>query len=141
MKGIVSILLIILLMGCQANNDQDVRSLQLEGHAVIDQHQSDRAKKIVSSMKEVIEVKGVNVEKDIYLAPNVKHFQRLRLQKIRKQGHDAVKKQFPDANVHLSTDKKIFMELDKIEQELKNKQISEKRLKEKLKKIEEMMKG
>ncbi|TWI54651.1 YhcN/YlaJ family sporulation lipoprotein [Halalkalibacter nanhaiisediminis] len=143
MKGLIKgILFMMLLTGCQAFHAQeDVKPMALANNAMINQNVADEAKQIVLSMEEVVEVKGVNENQNIYLAPQVKHFDRFRLKEIRKQGHDAVKKRFPDANVHLSTDKKIFIELEKLEQKLKNKQISEERLKEELKKLEEMMKG
>lgn len=142
MKGLVKgVLLIGLLTGCQATEEADVKPLQLAESTIIEQNHADEAKQIVLSMEEVIEVKGVNDEENIYLAVDVKHFDRFRLKEIRKQGHDAVKKRYPHANVHLSTDRKIFIELGKLEQELKQKKISEQRFKEKLKKTEEMMKG
>ncbi|NEU31035.1 hypothetical protein GN156_09625 [bacterium LRH843] len=141
MRGIgLSLLLVLLVTGCQAA-EKDIKSLQLEDHSIVDQHYSDEAKKVILSMKEVTEVKGVNDENKIYLAPTVKHFDRFRLKEIRKAGHDSVKKRFPNATVHLSTDKKVFIELGKLEQQLKQKQISKKHFKEKLKKMEEMMKG
>ncbi len=143
MKELIKGLLLIgLLTGCQSFNAQgDIKPMTLADNVIINQNLADEAKQIVLSMEEVVEVKGVNESKKIYLAPKVKHFDRLHLKDIRKRGHDAVKKRYPDASIHLSTDQKIFMELDKLEKKLKRKQISEKQLKEELKKLEEMMKG
>lgn len=139
MRGIgAGLLLIILLVGCQTAPENEK---QLEDHAAYEQHKADEAKEIILSMKEVTEVKGVNHEGHLYLAPSVKPFDRFRLKEIREKGHDSVKKHHPEATVFFSTDKKIYMELDKLEDQLKNKQISEKQLKGKLKKLEEMMKG
>ncbi|WP_332697371.1 hypothetical protein [Halalkalibacter lacteus] len=143
MKGLIkAILVLCFLSGCQMlGAEQDIRPMQLSQNAVIDQEYADEAKKIILSMEEVVEIKGVSQKTDIYLAPRVKHFDRFRLKEIRKYGYDSVKKRYPDATVHVSTDQKIFMELEKLEQELKNKTISEERMEKKLKKLDEMMKG
>ncbi len=144
MKAFQAALMITIVLftvsGCQTRSD-DVRVLELAPIATIDQHFADEAKKIVIAMDEVIETKGVNFNKQIYLAIKVKQFDRFRLKEIRKKGHDLVKKRFPDAKVHLSTDKKIFMELDKLERKLKDNQIDEKQLEKELRKLEELMKG
>jgi hypothetical protein len=145
MKSLLKITFVIcLLTGCGnlTGANEEVRPMHITEHAVIAQDKSDHAKKIVLSMDEVVEIKGVNDNKGkIYLAPRVKHFDRIRLKGIRKKGYDSVKKQYPNAKVFVSTDQKIYMELEKLEKELKNKSISEQRLKKQLKKLEEMMKG
>ncbi len=140
MKVIRALLFVtILLVGC--GTEEDVKVLELDGKATFDQKKADEAKQIVISMKEVVDVKGVNYKDKIYLAPKVKHFDRFRLKEIRKEGHDLVKARYHDATVHLSTDKKVYMELEKLERRLKEKKINEKQFKNKLKKLEEMMKG
>jgi hypothetical protein len=143
MKGLIKgILVVCFLSGCQMlGAEKDIRPLELSQNAVIDQKYADEAKKIVLSMEEVVEIKGVSNKTEIYLAPRVKHFDRFRLKAIRKSGYDSVKKRYPDAKVHLSTDQKIYMELEKLEKELKNRSISQERLEKKLKKLDEMMKG
>ncbi|GAE35848.1 YhcN/YlaJ family sporulation lipoprotein [Halalkalibacter akibai] len=143
MKGLIKgFIVLAVLTGCQMlEPQQDIRPLELSTNAVIDQESADEAKKIVLSMEEVTEIKGVSYENEIYLAPRVKHFDRFRLKEIRKTGHQSVKKRYPDATVHVSTDQKIFMELEKLEKELKEKTISEQRLKQKLKHLDEMMRG
>ncbi|GAE25654.1 lipoprotein [Halalkalibacter wakoensis JCM 9140] len=136
--------LCIILTGCQnlTGATPDVKPMTLSSNAVVEQDQADEAKEIVLSMEEVVEIKGVsNNDNRIYLAPRVKHFDRFRLKEIRKSGYDSVKKRFPEATVFLSTDQKIYMELEKLETELKNQTISEERLNKRLTKLEEMMRG
>jgi hypothetical protein len=121
MKGIINGIIVVgLLAGCQTltGAEHDVRPMKLSDKVIIDQEHADKAKEIVLSMEEVVEIKGVSDKDNIYLAPRVKHFDRFRLREIRKQGHGAVKKRYPHATVHVSTDQKIFMELEKLEQEL-----------------------
>ncbi|WP_026673183.1 YhcN/YlaJ family sporulation lipoprotein [Alkalihalobacterium bogoriense] len=143
MKKFISlfVLVIIGLQGCGFEAQQDISPQQLGNEAVVDQTKADEAKKIVLSMEEVYEVKGVTHNDKIYVAPNVHHFDRLRLEEIRKTGFEKIKKRYPEETVFFTTDKKIYMELEKLETELKNREISPSALEEKLSKLEDDMKG
>jgi len=142
-KLTVVAIILFLLTGCQNTGaSDDIKPLSLADQAVIDQSQADEAKQIVLTMEEVVEIKGVNNNKNkLYLAPRVKHFDRFRLNDIRKKGYDSIKNRYPEAKIFFSTDKKIFIELEKLEEQLKNKSISEERLNKELKSLEDMMKG
>ncbi|WP_247747192.1 YhcN/YlaJ family sporulation lipoprotein [Alkalihalobacillus sp. BA299] len=120
---------------------KEITPLFVGEEAMVDQTKADHAKKIILSMDEVIEVRGVSNEENIYIAPSVKHFDRLHLNGIRSDGFARIKKRYPNAKVHVSTDKKIFMELEKLENELKEKRISKEDFTKRLKKLEEDMKG
>ncbi|OPZ70822.1 MAG: Sporulation lipoprotein YhcN/YlaJ (Spore_YhcN_YlaJ) [Firmicutes bacterium ADurb.Bin456] len=69
-------------------------------------------------MEGVKENATVAINRDIAVALKVERFDRLRLKTIRKQVHDAVKKLDQEYNVHVTTDKKLFMQLQQMEQEL-----------------------
>ncbi|WP_062046695.1 YhcN/YlaJ family sporulation lipoprotein [Bacillus sp. JCM 19034] len=141
MKKIFIIIIIMIgLVGCQMNAQHDVKVLQLDD-AIVEQTQANKAKEIVLSMEEVTEVRGVSYDNSIYIATHVKPFDRFFLNEIRKKAHDNVKKRYPEATVHVTTDEKIFIELEKIEQQLKKQAISEERLSKRLKELDEMMKG
>ncbi|WP_078553190.1 hypothetical protein [Bacillus alkalicellulosilyticus] len=129
------------LTACGFGTQQTTPPLQLGDEAIVNQKMADEAKKIILSMDEVIEVVGVSHKDNIYIAPTVTHFNRLRLETIRKTGFNKIKKRYPDATVFLTTDKKLVMELDKLEQDLKAQQISEETLEKRLTKIEDDMKG
>ncbi len=92
-------------------------------------------------MDEVLEVKGVSVDESIYLAPRVKQLSRFRLEEIRRQAHKRIKERYPKASIHVSTDKKIYIELEKLEERLQEQSISKKQLDEKIKQLETWMKG
>lgn len=142
MKKFLILIAFVLLIGCnEVEKESEVKPLQLGMNAIVDQSEADHAKKLVLAMDEVVAVKGVKVNDDFYIAPQVKHFARLKLDKIRKESFNKIKKEYPDANIHVSTDKKIFMELEKIENKLREKKISKENLEKKLKKLEEDMKG
>ncbi|MDE5412017.1 YhcN/YlaJ family sporulation lipoprotein [Alkalihalobacterium chitinilyticum] len=135
--------LVCMQVGCGQMNlqQQEQTPLFIGQEAIVDQTQADNAKKIVLSMDEVIEVRGVANQDNIYIAPAVKHFDRLHLEGIRKDGFERVKKRYPNSTIFLSTDKKIFMELEKLERQLKQERISKEELDKRLKKLEEDMKG
>ncbi len=139
-----SLMLLNFLSACggyEPLHAQEVEPVQLGDRVIVDQTKADNAKKIILAMEEVVEVKGVTLKENIYVAPRVKHFDRLHLEGIRKTGFKNVKKRYPDETVFLSTDKKIYMELEKLELALQEKRISEEQLEKKLKKLEEDMKG
>ncbi len=132
--------MVCFVSGCggQANT---VKPLQIGNEAIVSQQDADEAKQIVLAMDEVLEVKGLTHDQKIYLSPRVKQFDRLHLNDIRKRSHASVAKRFPKHDIFLSSDKKIYMELKRLETELKNREISEKRLKEELVQLEDKMKG
>lgn len=147
MKKITLLLLVCafaLASGCgNAGGLQQEKAepLQVGEDAPVDQTRADQAKRIVLSMEEVVETKGASFEEDIYIAVTVNQFDRLRLNHIRKTAFDKIKKRYPDAKVHVSTDKKIFMNLEELEQKLQRNEIDEKELDKRLKKIDKDMKG
>lgn len=144
MKHHYRLLLIIVLMftGCNVGGQgEDVRPLFIGTNKIIDQTKADFAKQLILSMDEVVEVKGVNVDEDIFIVAKVKQFDRFFLERIRAAAHDKVKKRFPDAKVHVSTDKKVFLELEKLERKVNNNEIDKKAIDKEIKRIEKFMKG
>lgn len=144
MKKLIFFLIIfpLILLGCNIGGQaEDVKPLFIGANKIVDQSKSDEAKQIVLSMDEVIEVKGVNTDKDIYVAVKVKQFDRLFLDPIRNNAHNKVKKRFPNANVHISTDKKVFLELEKLENEVHQNKINKQNFQKRIKKIEDFMTG
>lgn len=140
MKKIIIIFIMISLVGCQMNEQNNMKPLQIND-AIVEQTKANRAKEIVQSMEEVTEVRGVSYDNSIYIASHVKPFDRFFLNEIRKKAHDAIKKRYPEATVHVSTDEKLFIEIEKLEQQLKKQSISKEKLSKRLKELDEMMKG
>ncbi|WP_078428557.1 hypothetical protein [Alkalihalobacterium alkalinitrilicum] len=140
---LIVLFIVFIVCGCGQMNlqQQEQTPLFVGKEALVDQTKADNAKKIILSMEEVIEVTGVSNKENIYIAPAVKHFDRLHLKGIRADGFERIKKRYPNSTVFLSTDKKIFMELEKLEKELKERRVSKKDLEKRLKKLEEDMKG
>lgn len=144
MKYHYRLILIISLMmtGCNVGGQgEEVRPLFIGANKIIDQTKADAAKQVVLSMDEVVEVKAVNIEENIYIVAKVKQFDRFFLERIRKEAHDKVKKRVPDVIVHVSTDKKVFLELEKLERKINNNEIDKKTIDKDIKRIEGFMKG
>ncbi|MFT0800952.1 YhcN/YlaJ family sporulation lipoprotein [Bacillus swezeyi] len=132
--------------GCQNANENDtqnkpmaVRHVNVQNEKT-DQAAANKAKDKLLEKEEVTEVRGANSKKDLILAVQVEQFDRFRLKDIEKQSKEMLKKDFPGYSIEVSTDQKIFWELDKLEKRLENKKISDKKLKKKLRHIKKLMK-
>ncbi len=141
MKKLFFLCFIFLLTGCNFAAKSDDQPLYMGSNKVIDQTKADEAKQIILSMEEVIAVKAVEFEEDIFVAAQVKQFDRFFLDQIRKKAHEKIKKRYPETQVHVSTDKKVFLELEKLEEEIYHNKIKKAEIKKKWKKIEDFMKG
>nr|WGD77094.1 hypothetical protein P5631_10825 [Bacillus subtilis] len=71
----------------------------------------------------------MNTDKELMAAIKVENFSKIRL-----------RKKYPDYKVFVSTDKKIFWELEKVEQRLKKNDMNKKNLKNDLNKLKSLMK-
>lgn len=76
-----------------------------------------RVKAAANTVPGVKDSTAVVMDKNISLAVKVQGFDRLRLNKIRSQVHHKVTKLAPEHEVHVTSDKKLFFELQKIEQQ------------------------
>src|SRR5690606_29761018 len=70
--------------------------------------------------EEITGIKAVNSDKEMIIAVQIKHMKRFFLAKHRKAWQKEMEKQFPGWKVELSTDKKIYLELDKLEEKINN---------------------
>ncbi|QOY35932.1 YhcN/YlaJ family sporulation lipoprotein [Anaerobacillus isosaccharinicus] len=142
MKKLFAFFLIIsFLTGCNMMGQGEVKPLYIGSNKVEDQTKADEAKQIVLSMDEVTAVRGATFDEDIYVAVKVKQFDRFFLDEIRKEAYDKIKKRYPDAKVHVSTDKKVLLELEKLEIQINNNKIKRKEFEKQWKRIEDFMKG
>ncbi|KMK76149.1 hypothetical protein [Alkalihalobacillus pseudalcaliphilus] len=132
--------LLLLLSACSNGDSPTVQSLLVD-HKQFEQTEANESKKKLMELDEFIDVHGVSIEDRIYLSPKVKQLARFRLNGLRKQSFDQIKNLYPEHEIHVSTDKKVYMELEKLEQRLKDGKITEEELKKELDKIEKHMKG
>jgi hypothetical protein len=83
---------------------------------------------------------AVYIDHELFVAVEVSNFDRLRLKSIRKDGFKKLKASFPNSKIHVTTDSKVYSELEKLSNKEWNATEACKQKKE-LKKIEKLMKG
>lgn len=101
-----------------------------------------KAKKSSEQVDGVDQAVVVCIDDEMDVALKVSNFNRLRLKHLRKEVFHRLKEEFPKTKVHVSTDSKIYKELEK----LSNKPVTTDKktacqMKKKLKKIEDQMRG
>lgn len=88
---------------------------------------------------------AVVIKDNLSVALKVSNFNRLRLQDIRKSVHENLSEQFPAYTVHVTTDRKLFSDLEKLHRDIRNNQPVKsthvKKFEKKLETINDDMKG
>lgn len=131
----------------QASQRQSSKSMQKE-----DRHKGNSAKEVKLTIaqeanqialktKGVVRVASVAIDKQLSLAVDVEQMQRWNLKKIRKEIFHQLRERFPDLDIHVSSDRKILWELQKLEKEMYVSSPDVDSIEKKLKKINEDMKG
>ncbi|WP_408011171.1 YhcN/YlaJ family sporulation lipoprotein [Pseudalkalibacillus sp. A8] len=96
---------------------------------------SKEAQDTIDTMSEITDVKVVNSEEDMIVAVKPKHLERFQLKSLKKRIKKKLQKQNPDIKVMVSTDQKIFILVDQLENKL-NKKMDRKDIDKEIKKIE-----
>ncbi|AZV41792.1 YhcN/YlaJ family sporulation lipoprotein [Peribacillus asahii] len=92
-------------------------------------------KKTVAKHEEIYDVIVVKKDKDILVAYKVKHMKRFHMKKIEKKVKKQLKDKYPDFHFIVSSDYKIFLELFRLNEMLKAKDVPEKKAKKKYEEI------
>lgn len=103
---------------------------------------AEAVKQEVKTIDGIEESIAVVINQDISVAAKVTGFDRLRLRSIRQEMASKVESIAPGYKVHVTTDKKIFAELQKVENQINQSQVkSMTELKSKVKKLNQDMHG
>lgn|GEM_PF-181249 len=97
------------------------------------------AKEVAESIEGVTESVSVAIDDELIIAVKVERWHRFFIRTIESDIQKLLKGRFTDFNIHVSTDWKIYNELEKLKKSLKD--IKAEEAKKKLKKIEKNMKG
>lgn len=133
--------ILLLSVGCGMNSKTDSTSnidIEYTNSSTtnsLQQETANIAKKYLSENEDITSVKAVNSKKDLIVAFEIHHIKRFNLKKIRKKIQEEMDKEFSDFNVIVSTDKKIFLELDRLEEKVFSDSISKKELNKKIKEL------
>lgn len=131
--------------GCSGNsnqidNNKNLNISKVHTSSPIDQSVANQAKDRLLADDEVSDVKAVNSDKELLVAVKVDNFDRFRLKSIEKQAKSDFENMFPDYKVLVSTDQKMFLELDQLEQKLEKDKTKMDSLKKDFKRIKSLMK-
>lgn len=148
MKVIIKITIIALLLlttGCQmqaAKKNQPSQAKPSEKPVQINSDLAAQAKEAAKSVKGVEHSTAVVIDKNISTGIKVSGFDRLRLKSIKEDVHKKVKALSKEYKVHVTTDKKLFKELQDIEKQINSKEVkSPSELKIKVDEINKDMNG
>ncbi|MCY8234757.1 YhcN/YlaJ family sporulation lipoprotein [Priestia endophytica] len=145
----VCLFLIVLFVfgsGCTGNQEQSAKENQdthiakVHTNHPVDQSVANQAKGKTIKREEVTGVKAVNTDKELLVALKVEQFDRFRLKTIKKNVKSNLEKTYPDYKVFVSTDQKIFLELEQLEQKLQKDQPKKKILNKEFDEIKSLMK-
>lgn len=127
MKNVLKVLILSLLIlsaGCSTQNSPLKRSQaeqqisQDEKQIITDSKLAGKAKEAAKTVRGVKESAAVSINRDITVAVKVSGFDRLRLKPIKTEVHDKIKQEDNKYNVHVTTDKKLFMQLLQLENQI-----------------------
>lgn len=138
----IGIILALLLGGCQvAEKPQESVQKTVELPAV-DPLALEEAKDIAKKNRRVDEVAAVALKDELYVGLKVTNFNRLFLRSVRKDVHGRLREQFPNREIHVTTDSKVFGDLSQLEQRVRRDPWKDREgLRRKLDKIHEDLKG
>ncbi|WP_186577646.1 YhcN/YlaJ family sporulation lipoprotein [Aquibacillus kalidii] len=147
-KHILSILLLtILISGCNTDEndnritmkDSDGDVTKISNTSPIDQSLTNKAKEYVRINNEIESLRGINTEEDLLLAINVEQIQQFKEQNHESRIQKKLEKIFPETNIEVSSDQKIYIEVEKLEQEIQNNALDKEELKKRFDKIKKLI--
>ncbi|MED4531664.1 YhcN/YlaJ family sporulation lipoprotein [Metabacillus fastidiosus] len=97
-------------------------------------------KQLLENEEEVKNVRAVNFDKELLIAAEIDHMDRFRLKEIKQKLREKVQKQYPDYKVIISTDKKIFLELEQLENKMRTENLSKKKVEKEMNRIKKLSK-
>lgn len=128
LKVIVFSLILSVAAGCGTLNSS-LKKTQPEQQLSQDEKQiqintelAEKAKKTAETVKGVKESTAVVINNEISIAIKVSGFDRLRLKPIKVDVDDKIKEFNKDYNVYVTSDKKLFKQLQQIENQIREEQ-------------------
>lgn len=136
----------LFLLGC--NQQDDVNSkLTIQPTKTsttqsidINQENAITARAILLEKDEVKKVRVIEGKNLIIAAVELKHWNTFRAKKLKEQMKKKLEKEIKSKKIEVTTDHKIFIELEDLERKIANNSLSKKKLEKDLKKINKLMK-
>lgn len=123
-KAIAILLLLLLTAGCSLQNlpaqkpQPQQQSQQGLKQVQVDPGLAQKADQTAKTVEGVEDSVTVVVNKNISTAIKVSGFDRLRLKSIKEEVHKKLNEANKDYEVHVTSDKKLFMQLQQIEKQI-----------------------
>ncbi|SDL80126.1 YhcN/YlaJ family sporulation lipoprotein [Sediminibacillus halophilus] len=125
--------------GRSASSEPDYDLTQVSNKAEVSQEIANQAKRSVLKNEEVIGARGVNTSEQILVAIEVRQMDRFNLKKLEKRITSDLENKFKEKKVTVSTDKKIYLELDELESQLQTEDLSKKKLDQETNRIKKLI--
>jgi len=133
---------LLLTAGCSQKGHQDRLALiKATNPAPLHISKQDSAnavqsiKKDVRSFPEIYDVAVIKGKRTTLIAYKVKHMQRFRMKAIEKRLNNRLEKKYPNEKFTVSSDYKIFLEVIRLQEKMKNRDISKKQAEKRMNKI------
>ncbi|MED4452282.1 YhcN/YlaJ family sporulation lipoprotein [Metabacillus fastidiosus] len=136
--------LVIVIAGCsgmhknEEANKSNVTDVSFKNSH--DQSVTEKMKQLLENEEEVKNIRAVNSDKELLIAAEINHMDRFRLKEIQQKLEKKVKKQYEDYKVTISTDKKIFLELEQLENKMRTENLSKKKFEKEMNRIKNLSK-
>lgn len=143
---IISFLSCFILFGCDNElgadntNKQDIEVKNISANNIINQEPSNKAKELLIKHDAVTGIKAANTTKKLIVAVEIQHSKRFQLKQIKKKLMKELKNNFNDYKVELTIDKKIYLELEKLEEQIQSQKIKPDKLKKEIDRITKLSK-
>lgn len=142
-KFVLGLCLSFFLVGCNPNpitdtsnnNNPDIDLAKLSTNEAINQDTSNKIKQTLSNYEELRSIKAVNTSKKVIIAIQVKQMKRFQLTKIKNKIKKNLEKKFPNMDIVISTDSKIILELEQLEQNIQTGSFTKEKLNKKVEQI------
>ncbi|MFB5661598.1 YhcN/YlaJ family sporulation lipoprotein [Alteribacillus sp. HJP-4] len=101
---------------------------------------AEQAIKKLEELEPVTHAYAVHYKNKLYAAAEVKQLDRFRLKPISKDAEELLKKEWKNEKIAFSTDQKVILEINELNEDLQNKSLGEKKINKRLKKIKRFTK-
>lgn len=129
LRLLLALVMIGFLSACSANDHNQEGSFEVQeqgsnqaergaekGRTAGTEEEALRAKEIAYSVDGVSDVAAVCIGKELSLAADVRQMKRFQLKAIRKEIFHKLRHEFPEHEIHVTTDRKLLRDLKELEQ-------------------------
>ncbi|MFG6118630.1 YhcN/YlaJ family sporulation lipoprotein [Thalassobacillus sp. B23F22_16] len=135
-KIMTGILMLAYLLGCQAGGNEETQEMnepmQMANNNKLNQAVSEQADRSLRNKNNLTDVQVVNDDKQLLIAAQIPHNERLHMKRIEKDLTKQAEEKFPKYQVTLSLDKKIHLEVMKLKKKMAEGTIDRKKLSKEL---------